>query len=154
MIIFGCGVYTQFFLFFLGSSEALKGMLCNRHLRQLLLDIHKSHDPQLSVQRAMNIPVFVEFADECLKLCGFHDNQKWRENHTHNTMRYRLNIYLHTRSRTVMNLRSSMYHDLIIDAMKLILITKQPVLYSIQCHIYKCLCVYGNCSHFSQEFNL
>ena len=70
----GCGVLNS--LFFVGSSEALKGMLCNRHLRQLLLDIHKSHDPQLSVQRAMNIPVFVEFADECLKICGFHDNQK------------------------------------------------------------------------------
>ena len=59
-----------------GTSQALKDMLCNRHLRQLLLDIHGSRDPQLSVQRAMNIPVFVEFADECLQICGFRDEQK------------------------------------------------------------------------------
>ena len=60
----------------LGSSDSVKTMLCNPHLRRLLLEIHESRDPQLSVQKAMNIPVFVEFADECLRICGFQDEQK------------------------------------------------------------------------------
>ena len=59
-----------------GSSDSIKAILCNPHLCHLLLEIHESRDPQLLVQKAMNIPVFVEFADECLQICGFHDEQK------------------------------------------------------------------------------
>lgn len=68
-------MYLVLFVF-PGSSDSVKAMLCNPHLRRLLLEIHESHDPQLSVQKAMNIPVFVEFADECLKICGFDEEQK------------------------------------------------------------------------------
>lgn len=49
-------------------------MLANRHLRQLLLEIDGSANQQQAVRRAMNIPVFVEFADECLRICGLRDD--------------------------------------------------------------------------------
>ncbi len=52
-----------------GSSAALQDMLANRHLRDLLVEVDRSRDPQQALQKAMNIPVFVEFADECLKQC-------------------------------------------------------------------------------------
>ena len=58
-----------------GSSEAVRTMLSNPHLRQLLLELDKSPAPQQALRRAMNIPVFVEFADECLRVCGLRDNE-------------------------------------------------------------------------------
>lgn len=58
----------------LGSSEALRGMLTNPHLHSLLMEIDSSSSPQQALRRAMSIPVFVEFADECLRICGIRDN--------------------------------------------------------------------------------
>lgn len=57
-----------------GSSEALHQMLANPHLRQLLLEIDSSGNRQQAVRRAMAIPVFVEFADECLRICGLRED--------------------------------------------------------------------------------
>ena len=52
-----------------GFSNALRGMLKNKYLRDLLLEIDRDKRPQSALQRAMNIPVFIEFADECLRIC-------------------------------------------------------------------------------------
>ena len=49
-------------------------MLTNGHLRKLLEEIDRSNDPQRHLQQAMDIPVFVEFADECLRVCGLRDD--------------------------------------------------------------------------------
>ena len=57
-------------------SASLHQMLANCHLRKLLEEIDQSKDPQRRLQQAMNIPVFVEFADECLRVCGLRDDHK------------------------------------------------------------------------------
>ena len=54
----------------LEKNSTLRPMLSNRHLRTLLDDIDTSTDPSGAVKAAMNIPIFEEFADECLKQCG------------------------------------------------------------------------------------
>ena len=51
-------------------------MLGNRHLRELLVEIDQATNPQQALQRAMNIPVFVEFADECLRMCGLREAEE------------------------------------------------------------------------------
>ncbi|XP_019880413.1 zinc finger HIT domain-containing protein 3 [Aethina tumida] len=45
--------------------EMLKG---NPHLRNLLSTIDKSNDPEDIMQKAMQEPLFVEFADACLEV--------------------------------------------------------------------------------------
>ena len=50
-------------------------MLANPYLRDLLLELDGSPAPQLALRRAMNIPVFVEFADQCLRVCGLRDDE-------------------------------------------------------------------------------
>ena len=55
---------------FAGDSERLKDMLHNWHLRQLLLEVDQSPDPARTLRQAMQIQIFVEFADECLRVCG------------------------------------------------------------------------------------
>ncbi|XP_050067754.1 zinc finger HIT domain-containing protein 3 [Anopheles maculipalpis] len=52
----------------LGQSEHLKNMLYNPHLRQLLTEIDSARDGMNAVKVAMMEPLFVEFADECLRL--------------------------------------------------------------------------------------
>ena len=59
----------------LGLSEKLRGMLGNRHLRHLLSEIDQSQDPARMLQRAMQIQIFVEFADECLRVCGLREEE-------------------------------------------------------------------------------
>jgi hypothetical protein len=49
-------------------NQELKNLLCNRHLRDMLLAIDKSTNPSTAMQQAMLEPIFVEFADECLKV--------------------------------------------------------------------------------------
>lgn len=43
-------------------------MLKNPHLRSIILAIDKSENPAKSMENAMQEPIFVEFADECLKV--------------------------------------------------------------------------------------
>lgn len=50
-------------------------MLANPHLCHLLVELDGSSSPQQAVRKAMNIPVFVEFADECLRICGLRDSK-------------------------------------------------------------------------------
>ncbi|XP_066563402.1 zinc finger HIT domain-containing protein 3 [Amia ocellicauda] len=52
----------------LGDSEELKALLCNPHLRQLLLSVDKAGNKDDIMKAAMQEPLFVEFADHCLKI--------------------------------------------------------------------------------------
>ncbi|KAF5308076.1 hypothetical protein FQR65_LT06451 [Abscondita terminalis] len=52
----------------LESEETLKNILHNSHLRNLLTTIDKSKNPEDIMQKAMLEPIFVEFADACLKV--------------------------------------------------------------------------------------
>ena len=58
-----------------GTSEQLRGLLANKHLRELLREIDGSADPQAALERAMHIPVFREFADECIRTTGTPNEQ-------------------------------------------------------------------------------
>lgn len=49
-----------------GSSEALKELLQNRHLRTILTGIDSSDTKDIALQAAMQEPIFTEFVDECL----------------------------------------------------------------------------------------
>ncbi|KAL5969910.1 Zinc finger HIT domain-containing protein 3, partial [Taenia solium] len=52
----------------LRTSERLKELLSNRHLRDYLLCLDNSRHPAKAIEKAMKEPLFVEFADECLRL--------------------------------------------------------------------------------------
>ncbi|XP_054289111.1 zinc finger HIT domain-containing protein 3 [Macrosteles quadrilineatus] len=52
----------------LEQNQELKNILCNRHLRDMLVAIDKSVNPAAAMQQAMLEPIFVEFTDECLKI--------------------------------------------------------------------------------------
>ncbi|VDM30740.1 unnamed protein product [Hydatigera taeniaeformis] len=57
----------------LRTSERLKELLSNRHLRDYLVDLDSSRHPAKAVEKAMKEPIFVEFADECLRLINEED---------------------------------------------------------------------------------
>ncbi|NXB30909.1 ZNHI3 protein, partial [Eulacestoma nigropectus] len=52
----------------LGESEELRDLLLNPHLRQLLLTIDQAQDKSSLVRKFMQEPLFVEFADCCLRI--------------------------------------------------------------------------------------
>lgn len=52
----------------LAQSESLKNLLYNPHLRQLLQEIDSAPDGMKAMRVGMMEPLFVEFADECLKV--------------------------------------------------------------------------------------
>ncbi|EFA09025.1 zinc finger HIT domain-containing protein 3 [Tribolium castaneum] len=52
----------------LNGDENLKNLLCNPHLRDLLVTINNSKEPEKIMQMAMQEPLFLEFADACLKV--------------------------------------------------------------------------------------
>ncbi|CDS39744.1 Zinc finger HIT domain containing protein 3 [Echinococcus multilocularis] len=52
----------------LRTSERLKELLSNRHLRDYLVNLDNSRHPAKAIEKAMREPLFVEFADECLRL--------------------------------------------------------------------------------------
>ncbi|KAJ8275794.1 hypothetical protein COCON_G00075460 [Conger conger] len=52
----------------LGESKELKALLCNPHLRQLLLTVDQADNKADIMKVAMQEPLFVEFADQCLKI--------------------------------------------------------------------------------------
>ncbi|VDL48896.1 unnamed protein product [Hymenolepis diminuta] len=58
----------------LRTSERLRGLLANRHLRDYLTELDSSRQPSRAIERAMQEPLFIEFADECLRLIN-PDNQ-------------------------------------------------------------------------------
>lgn len=53
---------------FLADCEALKELLRNEHLRKYLTDIDTSTNAWNAMKHAMTEPLFIEFADECLKI--------------------------------------------------------------------------------------
>ena len=58
-------------------SDAIKEMLHNNHLRQLLIELDQSEEPGSLLIKAMEIPIFTEFADECLRICGLQDHKDY-----------------------------------------------------------------------------
>ncbi|XP_010217114.1 PREDICTED: zinc finger HIT domain-containing protein 3 [Tinamus guttatus] len=52
----------------LGESEELRGLLLNPHLQQLLLTIDKAEEKSALMKKYMQEPLFVEFADCCLRI--------------------------------------------------------------------------------------
>ncbi|XP_018586872.2 zinc finger HIT domain-containing protein 3 isoform X1 [Scleropages formosus] len=52
----------------LGESEELKALLRNPHLRRLLLTVDRAESKADIMKTAMQEPLFVEFADQCLKI--------------------------------------------------------------------------------------
>ena len=56
-------------------SDAIKEMFHNHHLRQLLIELDQSKEPGSLLIKAMEIPIFTEFADECLRICGLEDHR-------------------------------------------------------------------------------
>nr|XP_019529790.2 zinc finger HIT domain-containing protein 3 [Aedes albopictus] len=52
----------------LRHSESLKDLLYNPHLRKLLQEIDSAQNGMKAVRVGMMEPLFVEFADECMKV--------------------------------------------------------------------------------------
>ncbi|XP_023710869.1 zinc finger HIT domain-containing protein 3 isoform X5 [Cryptotermes secundus] len=52
----------------LENSKVLQQILQNPHLQELLVSVDRSPNPDRAMQLAMQEPLFVEFADECLKI--------------------------------------------------------------------------------------
>ncbi|XP_058854180.1 zinc finger HIT domain-containing protein 3-like [Acipenser ruthenus] len=52
----------------LGECEALKALLYNPHLRQLLRTVDEAEGKESTMKVAMQEPLFVEFADQCLRV--------------------------------------------------------------------------------------
>ncbi|XP_078081109.1 zinc finger HIT domain-containing protein 3 isoform X2 [Mustelus asterias] len=50
------------------ESNELKNLLCNPHLKQLLLTVDKAEDKESIMKTVMQEPIFVEFADQCLQI--------------------------------------------------------------------------------------
>ncbi|XP_074118122.1 zinc finger HIT domain-containing protein 3 [Sminthopsis crassicaudata] len=52
----------------LGDSKELRNLLTNPHLRQLLVSIDQADDKETLMKSHMQEPLFVEFADCCLRI--------------------------------------------------------------------------------------
>ncbi|MED6276710.1 hypothetical protein CHARACLAT_005734 [Characodon lateralis] len=52
----------------LGQSAELRDLLCNPHLRRLLCSVDDAESKEDAIMAAMQEPLFVEFADQCLKV--------------------------------------------------------------------------------------
>ena len=52
------------------SNPDILASLSNRHLRQMLQEIDESDNPVEKLKSSMMIPIFLEFADACLEVCG------------------------------------------------------------------------------------
>ena len=50
-------------------------MLHNKHLREMMKEIDSSQDPGKLLSRAMQIPIFTEFVDECLHIVEPQDDE-------------------------------------------------------------------------------
>ncbi|XP_076024670.1 zinc finger HIT domain-containing protein 3 [Genypterus blacodes] len=58
----------------LGQSKELRDLLCNPHLRQLVRSIDSAEYKGDVMKTAMQEPLFVEFADRCLKIVEKEEN--------------------------------------------------------------------------------
>ncbi|XP_070573354.1 zinc finger HIT domain-containing protein 3-like [Ptychodera flava] len=52
----------------LGESAELKSLLGNPHLRKLMTEVDDAENKDKAMQRAMQEPLFLEFADQCLQI--------------------------------------------------------------------------------------
>lgn len=52
----------------LGESAALRSLLLNPHLRQLMVSLDQGDDKAKLMRACMQEPLFVEFADCCLSI--------------------------------------------------------------------------------------
>ncbi|XP_068834567.1 zinc finger HIT domain-containing protein 3 isoform X2 [Capricornis sumatraensis] len=52
----------------LGESAALRSLLLNPHLRRLMVDLDQADDKAELMRACMREPLFVEFADCCLRI--------------------------------------------------------------------------------------
>jgi len=52
----------------LDNSEELKNLLSNPHLRSFIQQIHTASNPWNAMKLAMMEPLFIDFANECLKV--------------------------------------------------------------------------------------
>ncbi|XP_018570907.1 zinc finger HIT domain-containing protein 3-like [Anoplophora glabripennis] len=52
----------------LDNDEAVKKLLTNKHLRDLLSVVDKAENAEEIMHKAMQEPIFVEFADACLRV--------------------------------------------------------------------------------------
>lgn len=52
----------------LKNSEGLKELLHNKYLRDFLQELNDARNPWKAMKAAMSEPLFLEFADECLKV--------------------------------------------------------------------------------------
>lgn len=53
-------------LHYLNSSDKLKDILSNKHLRTLLESVNDAENAEVAMASAMQEPIFVEFANACL----------------------------------------------------------------------------------------
>lgn len=60
----------------LESNEEVTKLLTNNHLRNLLVTVDSSKNPEEIMQKAMQEPIFVEFADACLKVVEPEDSKQ------------------------------------------------------------------------------
>jgi len=51
-----------------GESEELKMVLQNHNLREVILHIDHAQKPDIAIAKAMQEPIFTEFADHCLAI--------------------------------------------------------------------------------------
>ena len=65
----------------LENSQTVKDMLANKHLREILKNIDDQENGEKELDSAMKLPLFAEFANECLKLVN-NDNSRLEETPT------------------------------------------------------------------------
>ena len=52
----------------LEKSEALKNIVSNPHLQTILISLDSSKDKNVFIEKCMQEPIFIEFADKCLSV--------------------------------------------------------------------------------------
>ena len=66
------GAVSLAFLSATEQSSALRDMLYNPHLRDIVTGIDGARDPTAALKKAMAFPIFTEMADECLRVVAEH----------------------------------------------------------------------------------
>ncbi|GAB6030247.1 Zinc finger HIT domain-containing protein 3 [Chamberlinius hualienensis] len=59
----------------LRHDKPLLTSLENPHLRQIMLNINSSSDPGVDLKKAMQEPIFTEFADHCMRITSSKDTE-------------------------------------------------------------------------------
>lgn len=70
---------TIYLLFLSGHSQELCSMLHNKHLQEMIKGIDASEDPEKLLGQAMQIPIFTEFVDECLRIAEPQNNKEMEQ---------------------------------------------------------------------------